>query len=294
MNIKQIKEKWTCLDWLGEKVVRKVANGYLARCPWREDNHPSLTVTKDGKGWKDQATGEHGNLIDMVMRCLGTNDLSRVCAAFGTVTPFSFHLSKILGEGKEKDNGFAFCDIVPLQNRVLYAYLGARCINTTIAKQFLKEAHYGFEIREDRRYLFALAYPNNVGGYELRGAPSKGNPDGYKEGTAPKGITAHFGIANAATVVFEGFMDMLSWVTMTGGVKHNLVVMNSVSNKEVTVEVLHSISGNIYLCLDNDKAGEEATAFIKNALPSVIDYRSHFAPYKDINDYLTKKKYGRN
>lgn len=289
MNIKQIKEKYTCLDWLGNRVVRKVANGYLARCPWREDNHPSLTVTKDGKGWKDQATGEHGNLIDMVMRCLGTNDLSRVCTAFGSITPFSFHQSKILDEGKEKGNGFAFCDIVPLQNRVLYAYLGARRINTTIAKLFLKEAHYGFKVREDGRYLFALAYPNNVGGYELRGAPHKGNPDGYKGGTAPKGVTTHIGIANAPTVVFEGFFDMLSWVTLTGGVKHNLVVMNSVTNKEETVDVLHSISGTIYLCLDNDKAGEEATAFIKNAVPTVIDYRSHFAGHKDVNEYLNSK-----
>ena len=292
MNIKQIKEKYTCLDWLGDKVVKKTSRGYLARCPWREDKNPSLTVTLDGKGWHDLSDGSHGNLIGMVQRCLNTTDFSRVCAAFDTVTPFSFHQSRIFNEGKEKDNGFAFCDIMPLKNRVLYAYLDARCINTTIAKQFLKEAHYGFEIRENGRYLFALAYANDIGGYELRGAPNKANADGFKGGTAPKGITTHLGRENAATVVFEGFMDMLSWVTMTDGVKHNLVVMNSVTNKEETVEVLRSISGTIYLCLDNDKAGEEATAFIKNALPSVIDYRSHYADHKDVNEFLVKHKCG--
>lgn len=292
MNIEQIKEKYTCLDWLGDKVVKKTSRGYLARCPWREDKNPSLTVTPDGKGWHDLSDGSHGNLIGMVQRCLNTTDFSRVCAAFDTVTPFSFHQSRIFNEGKEKDNGFAFCDIIPLQNRVLYAYLDARCINTTIAKQFLKEAHYGFEIRENGRYLFALAYANDIGGYELRGAPNKANADGFKGGTAPKGITTHLGRENAATVVFEGFMDMLSWVTMTDGVKHNLVVMNSVTNKEETVEVLRSISGTIYLCLDNDKAGEEATAFIKNALQSVIDYRSHYADHKDVNEFLVKNKCG--
>ncbi len=290
MNIQQIKEKYTCLDYLGDRVVRKVANGYLARCPWRDDKNPSLTVSLNGRGWKDQATGEHGNLIKMVQRCLNTKDLSRVCAAFGSITPFSFHQSKILNEGKEKGNGFAFCDIVPLQNRALYAYLGARCINTTIAKQFLKEAHYGFKVREDGCYLFALAYANDLGGYELRGAPNKTDVKGYKGGTAPKGITTHLGLENAPTIVFEGFMDMLSWVTMTGGVKHNLVVLNSVVNKETAVQVLQSISGNIYLCLDNDEPGDDATAFILNALPTAIDYRSHFAPAKDVNDYLMKKK----
>lgn len=288
MNIKQIKEKYTCLDWLGDKVVKKTSRGYLARCPWKEDKNPSLTVTLDGKGWHDLSDGSHGNLVDMVQRCLNTTDFSRVCAAFGTVTPFSFHQPRIFDKGKEKDNGFAFCDIVPLQNRVLYAYLGARCINTTIAKRFLKEAHYGFEIREDGRYLFALAYGNDIGGYELRGAPNKANADGFKGGTAPKGITTHLRQENVATVVFEGFMDMLSWVTMTDGVKHNLVVMNSVTNKEETVEVLRSISGTIYLCLDNDKAGNDATIFIQNALPSAIDYRSHFAPAKDVNEFLVK------
>ena len=291
MNIQQIKEKYTCLDYLGDRVVRKVANGYLARCPWRDDKNPSLTVSLNGRGWKDQATGEHGNLIKMVQRCLNTKDLSRVCAAFGSITPFSFHQSKILNEGKEKGNGFAFCDIVPLQNRALYAYLGARCINTTIAKQFLKEAHYGFKVREDGCYLFALAYANDLGGYELRGAPNKTDVKGYKGGTAPKGITTHLGLENAPTIVFEGFMDMLSWVTMTGGVKHNLVVLNSVVNKETAVQVLQSISGNIYLCLDNDEPGDDATAFILNALPTAIDYRSHFAPAKDVNDYLMNKKF---
>lgn len=291
MNIQQIKEKYTCLDYLGDRVVRKVANGYLARCPWRDDKNPSLTVSLNGRGWKDQATGEHGNLIKMVQRCLNTIDLSRVCAAFGSITPFSFHQSKILNEGKEKGNGFAFCDIVPLQNRALYAYLGARCINTTIAKQFLKEAHYGFKVREDGCYLFALAYANDLGGYELRGAPNKTDVKGYKGGTAPKGITTHLGLENAPTIVFEGFMDMLSWVTMTGGVKHNLVVLNSVVNKETAVQVLQSISGNIYLCLDNDEPGDDATAFILNALPTAIDYRSHFAPAKDVNDYLMNKKF---
>ncbi len=282
MNIQQIKEKYTCLDYLGDRVVRKVANGYLARCPWREDKNPSLTITKDGKGWKDQATGERGNLIKMVQLCLNTTDLSRICAEFGTITPFSFHRSKILSEGKEKENGFAFCDIVPLQSKGLFAYLYHRKIDLQIAKQFLKEAHYGFEVRDDGRYLFALAYGNDKGGYELRSSM-------YKGCTSPKGITTHLGRENAATIVFEGFMDMLSWVTLTGGVKHNLVVLNSVVNTEAAVEVLQSISGNIYLCLDNDKPGNDATSFILNAVPAAIDYRSRFAPAKDVNDYLIKK-----
>lgn len=52
MTIKDIKDKYTCLDYLG-KPVKKTKNGFLYRAPWREDTHPSLSVTANGKGWHD-------------------------------------------------------------------------------------------------------------------------------------------------------------------------------------------------------------------------------------------------
>ncbi len=287
MNAQQIKEQYTCLDYLG-KPIRKTSSGwYLYRCPWKEDNHPSLNVSPDGRVWHDQSTGEKGGIIELVMTSLNTKDLSRVCAEFNS---FSFSLPKTLNSKKEEDiecSVFKSYEVVPLRSRGLFAYLYHRKVNIEIAKQFLMEAHYSF--KDGDSYLYALAYANDKGGYELRGAPYRGNPEGYKGCTSPKGITTHLIKDNAPMVVFEGFMDMLSWVTLTDGVKHNLVVMNSVVNKEATVELLQSISDKVYLCLDNDKGGDEATAFIKNVLPSVIDYRSHYADCKDVNEYLIKK-----
>ncbi len=290
MNIKEIKERYTCLDYLGHP-LKRTANGWLYRAPWRTDTHPSLSVTANGKGWHDLATGEHGSVIDLVMRCLNTTDVRRACEELSRQEPgsFSFSQHEEYGE-KNKEGGFAVFDIVKLQSPGLFAYLHKRRVNINLAKQFLQEAHYSFQERSDGRYLYALAYPNDKGGYELRGAPYTGNPKGYKGGSSPKGITTHLGIENAPTVVFEGFFDMLSWVTMTGGVKHNLIVLNSIVNKETAIEVLSSINGKIFLCLDIDDGGDQATAFIKNAVPSAIDYRSHFAPAKDVNDYLMNLK----
>lgn len=289
MNIQQIKEQYTCLDYLGKPIRKTVAGWYLYRCPWKEDNHPSLNVSPDGRVWHDQSTGEKGGIIELVMTSLNTKDLSRVCAEFNSS---SFWLPKTSNDKKAKDiecSVFKSFEVVPLRSRGLFAYLHQRKVNIEIAKQYLKEAHYSFDERTDGSYLYALAYANDKGGYELRSAPYNGNHKGYKGCTSPKGITTHLGIENAPVVVFEGFMDMLSWVTLTDGVKHNLVVMNSVVNKEATVELLQSISDKVYLCLDNDKGGDEATAFIKNVLPSVIDYRSHYADCKDVNEYLIKK-----
>ena len=288
MNIAQIIDKYTCIDILGNRVVKKVANGYLARAPWREDNHPSVTVTLNGRGWHDLTTGEHGNVIDLVAQWKGLTK-SEVCSWFDTFMPgsSSFPPQKIYG-GKGKD-AFKLFEVGPLRSRGLYAYLYQRKVNIDIAKQFLQEAHYSFEPRTDGSYLYALAYANDKGGYELRSRPYRGNPEGYKGCTSPKGITTHFIKDNAPMVVFEGFFDMLSFATMCGGVRHNYVVLNSCSMKESALEVLQSYTDKIYLSLDNDEGGEETTAWLLQHLPTAKDIRSRFAPHKDVNEYLMQK-----
>lgn len=290
MMLKEIKEKYTCLDYLG-KPVKKTRNGYLYHAPWREDTHPSLSVTDNGRGWHDLATGEHGSVIDLVMRCLKTNDVRLACEEIERQAPSSFSFSPPIlekNEEKKKESGFTKFDVVKLQSKKLFAYLYHRKVNIDIAKQFLQEAHYSF--RDGDSYLYALAYQNDKGGYELRGAPYRGNPEGYKGGTCPKGITTHWLIDGAPVVVFEGFFDMLSFATLCGEVKHNYIVLNSCSMKESALGILKTLQNQIYLCLDNDKGGNDATAFLLDALPSAIDIRNRFAPAKDVNDYLMKKK----
>lgn len=288
MNIAEIKDKYTCLDYLGDRVVRKVANGFLARAPWREDANPSLTVTPNGRGWHDLTTGQHGSVIDLVMLHHGVT-MEGACEILLRANPhFSFPqcLSEY-GGGREK-GAFTRFDVVPLQSKGLFAYLHNRCVNIEIAKRFLKEAHYSTKDPDDGTYLYALAYGNDKGGYELRNS-LKGLS---KLAKAPKGITVHLDRENAPTVVFEGFMDMLSFATLCGGVKHNYVVLNSTAMVASGIEVLKTLQNQVYLALDNDDGGESATKEILAAIPGAIDIRSRFAPCKDVNDYLTKLKHG--
>ena len=85
-------------------------------------------------------------------------------------------------------------------------------------------------------------------------------------------------------------MDMLSFATLCGGVKHNYVVLNSTVNASEAIPVLQEYTGKIFLALDNDDSGEGATLMLTAAVPAAIDIRSRFAPYKDVNDYLVNKK----
>lgn len=178
---------------------------------------------------------------------------------------------------KKKEDSFTKFEIIKLQSKGLFAYLYQRKIDLQIAKQFLKEAHYSF--KEGDSYLYALAYANDKGGYELRSKL-------YKGGSSPKWITTHLGIGNAPTVVFEGFFDMLSFATLCGEVRHNYIVLNSIVNVPAAIEVLRSMECKVLLCLDNDQGGNDATRQMTDALPSAIDIRSRFAPAKDVNEYL--------
>ena len=278
IDIRKIKENYTCLDYLG-KPVKKTAHGFLFRAPWRADTHPSLSVTENGKGWHDLATGTHGSVIDLVMHCLNTTDIRRACEEIMRHDSGSFSFSKPASDDEKKkiECGFTRFDVVKLQSRGLFAYLYQRKVNIDISKQFLQEAHYSF--KEGDRYLYALAYPNDLGGYELRS-------NFYKGGTSPKSITTHFTKGNAPVIVFEGFIDMLSFATLCGGVKHNYVVLNSTAMVTAGIEVLKTLHNQVYLALDNDKSGDDATAQILNAVPTAIDIRGRFAPCKDVNDYL--------
>lgn len=283
VNIKQIKEKYTCLDYLGEsRIVKKLSGGYLCRAPWREDRHPSLSVTLDGKGWQDHSDGTHGNLIELVARCIGTNDFGRICAEFDNLSSFDTVKSPD-GSKEKKADGFARFDTVPLSQWQLKQYLKQRGIDPEFAHRFgIKEAHYTF--RSDKPgYLFSLAYQNNRGGYELRSASFKGSK-------SPKGITTHIIRNDAPYVVFEGFMDMLSFATLNGGQKHNYLVLNSVVNVDVAIETLMWTKSQIYLCLDNDKAGTETTQKMLAALSGARDIRQRILPNKDINDYLLHRE----
>jgi len=284
MNTEKIKDTYSCLDYLGNRVVKKVANGYLCRAPWREDANPSLTVTPNGRGWHDLTTGQHGSVIDLVMLHHGVT-VEGACEILLRANPhFSFpqHQSEY-GGGREK-GAFTRFDVMPLQSRGLFGYLHNRCVNIEIAKQFLQEAHWSTKDPDDGTFIYSLAYGNDQSGYELRNGLNVGG----KLSKSPKGITTHFERGNAPVVVFEGFMDMLSFATLCEEVRHNYIVLNSTAMVEAGIEVLRTLQNQVYLALDNDKGGDDATAQILEAIPGAIDIRSRFAPAKDVNEYLCK------
>lgn len=87
-------------------------------------------------------------------------------------------------------------------------------------------------------------------------------------------------------------MDFLSAVELDmADACTDVVVLNSVSNINKCLLFLMSHK-EIRLFLDNDNAGREGTASIREALPTVraYDYSCLYTEYNDINDYLKSKQ----
>lgn len=272
MNIKQIKEQLTCFDVLGCPVKRS-GSSWLYHAPWRPDKHPSLAISENGKGWKDWATGEHGNVVDLIGKLIGSTDLSAVCRA---ASSFSFpQPTRVLDEGKEKEEPTAYT-LHPLNSYPLQQYVESRGIPIGIAREYLSELHW----MHNGQTLYTLAYHTDQGGWITRNLR-------FKRVFGCGGITTHKTSENASWVIFEGFFDLISWVVLCGGVaKHNFISLNSVANVDAAIRQLSEVSARVYLVLDNDSAGDQATTRMLAVLPNAIDLREKFAPYSDLNDYL--------
>ena len=115
-----------------------------------------------------------------------------------------------------------------------------------------------------KRY-FAIAFPNGLGGYEIRNRYFKGC-------IAPKEIShiRQSGKARNTCYVFEGFMDYLSFLTLRQESCPNYpeldgqdyIVLNSVSNINKALYPLGNYE-RIHCFFDNDHAGMEALRQIR-------------------------------
>lgn len=144
-----------------------------------------------------------------------------------------------------------------------------------------KELH--FDTRG--KHYFGIGFPNISGGYEIR------NPF-FKGCIAPKDIS-HFYAEEPKKVclVFEGFMDFLSFMTLRrkendGLKRQDYLVLNSVTNIHKAAKRL-SRYDSVQCFLDNDEAGRNAYLQLSKELGKpVTDASTLYNGFKDLNEYL--------
>lgn len=173
MRFSDIK-KISITDYLahkGLKPVRIIYGSAWFFSPLRKEKTPSFKVNLHKNLWYDFGEGKGGNIIDLVKRIDRTVDVDM---------PGHFERNNILSGNPIIENPPESCKIVirtisELVSPSLYQYLNSRKISFSMARKFLKEAHYSVHGRN----YFALAFANDKGGFELRNAA-------YKSVTSPK------------------------------------------------------------------------------------------------------------
>ena len=169
---------------------------------------------------------------------------------------------------------FSDVEVRPLIHPALLAYLRQRGIPLDIATANCVEIHYRLH---DKQY-FAVGFPNESGGYEIRNKFFKGS-------IPPKAVSL---IRNGSVTVnvYEGFMDYLSGLTLGYGMTEDNLVLNSVANKEKAYRHLDGYD-QIKCWLDNDDAGKKCLAALQQRYgEKVKDFSIVFSPCKDVNEYL--------
>ena len=256
------------------KLIKGVNYWYYS--PLRSELTPSFKVNAERNQWYDFGTGDHGDIIDLVcalQHCSTAEAMRRLAALKGVRLAPSFSFGGTTPVRSQAPS-MELIGVQAVKHPKLLLYLSERGLQPSDVSLFLSEVYY----RVSEKCFFALGFPNDAGGWELR------NPY-FKGCFAPKAISTIKGTDSHKLQLFEGFMDFLSWRKLHPEVQADSIILNSLTLLPKLIPTLHPYP-IIESLLDNDEAGDRATKQLIDAGLPVKDMRACYAPYKDINEYL--------
>ena len=289
------------LDVTGHSIAYIRKGKYFYLSPYRAEKTPSFAVNPDENLWYDYATREGGNIINLHSKLNPNLDSHHVLMELqDMIKKFNLQYSEDyesrikeehdqqcwIQKQKEKENSETIITgICELSHPYLRDYILERRIDFDIARQYCKEVHYSIYGKQ----YYAIAFANVEGGMEARNKYCK-------RSIGKKAISAIYQTRNPLRqcCVFEGFFNMLTYVTMKKWMNIGLCidedcdyyVMNSVGNLKSLLPYLHAYD-KIHCYLDNDEAGIKTTEHILSVYPdNAIDESVRFRAYNDLNDVI--------
>ncbi len=270
---------------LGHEPVRRSGNELWYIAPYRGERIPSFRVNVAKQLWYDFGLGKGGDIFTLAGEFLQNGDfMAQAKFIAETANMVVDRLEPPTYQAKPTEPVFEDVEVAPLFRSPLTEYLAERCIPYAVASRHCCRLNYGVR---GKRY-FAVGFPNMAGGYEVRSRYFKGC-------IPPKSVS----LVNANDIpadeclVFEGFMDFLSAVTLGVTGNADCLVLNSVANVEKAAGLLDGY-GRIGCFLDRDEAGRRTLdALARRYGERVADRSSLYDSCKDLNEYLqqtTKKQ----
>ena len=286
MNLHNIKQQ-SIVDYLqqhGCSPQHIRGNAYWYCSPLRKEHTASFKVNTERNQWYDFATGEHGDIIDLVcilqhcsiaeaMKYLSSaSNTSAVNSSTPVASSFSFGGTSI--PVASPAHHMELESVKPITHPKLLQYLAERGLKKSDVFSFLWEISY----KTSDKTFFALGFANDAGGWELR------NPY-FKGCMAPKFISTIKGKDGERLQIFEGFMDFLSWRKLHPEIEADSIVLNSLALFPKVIPLVTSYT-SIECFLDNDEAGRKAFDQLKRSCPRIIDGSVRYQAHKDLNEWL--------
>lgn len=264
---------------LGFQPVRSQAGQLWYLSPLRDERTPSFKINTDLNLWFDFGQGIGGTIIDFAME-YGKHSTIPAALKFiesavqGTVLPFEPRpaANRPLSQLKLELNYSG-----PLRNLDLKRYLTQRGIQLRKCAAEIRELHY---TSHDKSYV-AIGFPSDRGGYELRNRTFKGT-------MGAKTISSRPGEEKSTAIVFEGFFDYLTYLTLWGRPTSQVIVLNSVSFRDRAIDLLRKDKvARVELFRDNDATGEALLTHFREQLPliEIVDQASLYPEHKDFNEW---------
>ena len=244
--------------------------------PLRSETQASFKVSKQLNRWYDFGIGEGGNVIDLI--CLIENCEVKEALRFldqESITP----TYSSPNNHKPKKRKIQITAVKPLDHPALLYYLKFRKINVALAKHFCNEVWYQWK---EKQY-YALGLKNKLGGWELRNKY-------FKNSSSPKTFSL---VENDSKqlLITEGMFDFLSLATIDKDLvqSSDSIILNSLAFIK-RIETLIPKYKRVLLFLDNDSAGEKATALLLNQYDHITDHSDSYKDYVDLNEKLKDEK----
>lgn len=250
--------------------------------PFRSETQASFKVSKIKNRWYDHGMGIGGNVIDLVCKILK-------CSIQDTLVFLSDSIPINIIEQQHQwdttainimtDANIEIIKAHEIIHSALIQYLNSRSISLSIAKIYCKEVWYAYKGKQ----FFAIGLRNNEGGWELRNKI-------FKNSSSPKSYTYLKRNCNQL-VILEGMFDLLSLAVLNETLlkSSDVLILNSIA---FIKDIEHHITAYklVYLYLDHDTAGQNATQYLMNIYNQVIDQSDIYKNYKDLNDLLCYEK----
>lgn len=282
LTAKEIKEQVSLVDLLarlGFHPVPKRGKEKMYVSMIRDnDINPSFAVNDDLGVWFDHGIGKGGNIIDFGLIFWKNLDFKGVVHKIQNLSNLDVSPIREKRPRKQAKPQQVVERVKPIGNHpAITDYLKSRGVYE-VAKFYLSEVYYYIEDEKDaRKHYFAAGWLNEQNSWEVRNRYFKGCM-GHKAITY---IPAH----EKSAVVFEGFIDFLSWRFENPDAQHSIIVLNSLSLLQQGINKAKAFS-SLDVYFDRDKAGVLATREFLKALPYATDRSKVYEGFNDYNDKI--------